>query len=241
VRIPANRPRAESDLRNPEPRAAERAMPRGSTFARQNSSGLMRMRSVGETWNWSPAESLSEGLRAKQLPTAKGSYITRYIACVMPPELKPFGGAFHFFAKGDFKGLVLTMLEEKPMHGYEIMKAIEERFHGFLKPSAGAIYPALRALQSRGLVTVAGEERRKVYRITAKGRTFLRSRQSEIQKRMKAFAAAIGPERASLFEEMRATGRLLGSNIHDVTPVQAKKIRTAMVRTRKEILKILGD
>ena|SRR5438093_7782722 len=159
----------------------------------------------------------------------------------MPPQLKPFGGAFHFFAKGDFKGLVLTMLEEKPMHGYEIMKAIEGRFHGFVKPSSGAIYPALQTLRKRGFVSVAGEERRKVYRITSKGRTYLRSRQAEIQKRMKAFAAAIGPERASLFEEMRTTGRLLGSNIHDVTPAQAKKIRTAMVRTRKEVLQILGE
>src|SRR5439155_18529729 len=56
-----------------------------------------------------------------------------------------FGGFFHFFGKGDFKGLVLHLLEERPMHGYEIIKAIEERYHGFYKPSAGAIYPALRA------------------------------------------------------------------------------------------------
>ncbi len=156
-------------------------------------------------------------------------------------DSKPFGGAFHFFAKGDFKGLVLSMLDEKPMHGYEIMKAIEERFHGFVKPSPGAIYPALQTLHGRGYVSVVGEERRKVYRITAAGRRFLRNRQAEIHRRMKAFESAIGPDRAGLFQEMRATGRLLGTNIHNVTSPQARKIRSVMVRTRKEILRILGE
>jgi len=67
-----------------------------------------------------------------------------------------FGGFFHFFGKGDFKGLVLHLLEERPMHGYEIIKAIEERYHGFYKPSAGAIYPALRALLRKGYLSVSG-------------------------------------------------------------------------------------
>jgi len=67
-----------------------------------------------------------------------------------------FGGYFHFFGKGDFKGLVLHLLEERPMHGYEIIKAIEERYHGFYKPSAGAIYPALRALLRKGYLSVSG-------------------------------------------------------------------------------------
>ncbi|HII41485.1 MAG TPA: PadR family transcriptional regulator, partial [Thermoplasmata archaeon] len=57
-----------------------------------------------------------------------------------------FGGTHHFLAKGDFTGLLLVVLREKPMHGYEVMKALEERFHGFYKPSPGAIYPALRSL-----------------------------------------------------------------------------------------------
>src|SRR5207244_5720050 len=72
-----------------------------------------------------------------------------------------FGGFFHFFGKGDFKGGVPHLLQDAPMHGYEVIKAIEERYHGFYKPSAGAIYPALRALLRKAYLSVSGEERRK--------------------------------------------------------------------------------
>ena len=99
-----------------------------------------------------------------------------------------FGGFFHFFGKGDFKGLVLHLLEERPMHGYEIIKAIEERYHGFYKPSAGAIYPALRALLRKGYLSVSGEERRKTYRITRDGKAYLRSRRKEIEQRFRRYA-----------------------------------------------------
>jgi len=152
-----------------------------------------------------------------------------------------FGGAFHFFAKGDFGSLILHVLEDKPMHGYEIMKAIEERFHGFYKPSPGTIYPALKALHGRGHVGVVGENHRKTYRITTAGKRFLGNERTGIVKRISAFESAVGPERAALFRELRATGKLLGSNIKDVTPAHAKRLRAVMVRMRKEILKILSE
>ena len=152
-----------------------------------------------------------------------------------------FGGAFHFFAKGDFGSLILHVLEDKPMHRYEIMKAIEERFHGFYKPSPGTIYPALKALGRRKYVSIVGENHRKTYRITTGGRRYLRNQRAGIVKRIGAFETAVGPERAALFRELRATGKLLGTNIQNVTPAQAKRLRAVMVRMRKEILKILTE
>jgi DNA-binding PadR family transcriptional regulator len=151
-----------------------------------------------------------------------------------------FGGFFHFFGKGDFKGLVLHLLEEHPMHGYEIIKAIEERYHGFYKPSAGAIYPALTALLRKGYLSVTGEERRKTYRITRDGKAYLRSRRKEIQDRLHAFESAIGPERAALFREFRATGKLLRSNMSEVTPKQANELRRVVVDMRQKVLRILS-
>ncbi len=152
-----------------------------------------------------------------------------------------FGGTFHFLAKGDFSGLLLVVLQEKPMHGYEIMKALEERFHGFYKPSAGAIYPALRALHRRGLVTVAGGERRKTYRITAQGKAYLRGVRKELKSRFAAFEENLGPERAEMFREFRTTGRLLATNMRNVTPEQAKQLRELMVDMRERILKVLAE
>ncbi len=144
-----------------------------------------------------------------------------------------FGGFFHFFGKGDFKGLVLHLLEERPMHGYEIIKAVEERYHGFYKPSAGAIYPALRALLRKGYLSVSGEERRKTYRITREGKAYLRSRRKEIEDRFRAFESAVGPERAALFREFRATGKLL-------RPKQADALRRVVIEMREKALRILS-
>ncbi len=151
-----------------------------------------------------------------------------------------FGGTFHFLAKGDFKGLVLRILEDRPMHGYEIMKAIEERYHGFYKPSAGAIYPALRALLRKGYVSVSGEERRKTYRISRAGKAYLRSRRKEMEKRFEAFEAAVGPERAALFREFRTTGKLLATNMREVTPQQAEELRKLVVQMREKVMRILS-
>ena len=151
-----------------------------------------------------------------------------------------FGGFFHFFGKGDFKGVVLHLLEARPMHGYEIIKALEERYHGFYKPSAGAIYPALRSLLGKGYLSVSGEERRKTYRITAKGKAYLRSRRKEIEDRVRAFETAFGPERAALFREFRSTAKLLRTNMGDVSAKQAEELRKVVAGMREKILRILS-
>lgn len=126
------------------------------------------------------------------------------------------------------------------MHGYEIIKALEERYQGFYKPSPGAIYPALRALLRKGYVSMSGEERRKTYRITREGKAYLRSRRKEIEKRFRAFEAAVGPERAALFREFRTTGKLLATNMRDVTPRQAEALRKLVVAMREKALRILS-
>ncbi len=158
---------------------------------------------------------------------------------MMPRER--FGGSFHFLARGDFAGLVLTVLQEKPMHGYEIMKSLEERFQGLYKPSAGSLYPALKSLLAKGYVTVIGEERRKTYRITAKGQAYLKARHAEVRAHFDAVHKSLGPERTAMFREFRRTGRLIATNVRHVTPEQAKELRTLMAEMRERMLKILAE
>ena len=158
---------------------------------------------------------------------------------MMPRER--FGGSFHFLARGDFAGLVLSVLQEKPMHGYEIMKALEERFHGFYKPSPGSLYPALRSLLGKRYVTVAGGERRKTYRITASGRAYLQSCRGELKAHFEQVQRSLGPERAAMFREFRRTGRMIATNVRNVTPQQAKAIRSVVVEMRERIMQILAD
>jgi len=76
-------------------------------------------------------------------------------------------------ASGDLQLLVLALLADKPRHGYEIIKALEERSKGFYTPSPGMVYPALTYLEEIGYATVAADGARKLYHITASGRRSL--------------------------------------------------------------------
>ncbi len=127
------------------------------------------------------------------------------------------------------------------MHGYEIMKALEERFQGLYKPSPGSLYPALKSLLAKGYVTVTGGERRKTYRITPKGQAHLRGLRTELKTQFEAVQKALGPERTAMFRELRQTGRLIATNVQSVTPKQAKEIRALMLEMRERIITILAE
>lgn len=72
-------------------------------------------------------------------------------------------------ASVDLQLLILGLLAEKPRHGYEIIKALEERSKGFYVPSPGMVYPALTYLEEIGHATVQAEGTRKLYQITTAG------------------------------------------------------------------------
>jgi DNA-binding PadR family transcriptional regulator len=78
------------------------------------------------------------------------------------------------FAHGDLRLVILHLIAEKPRHGYEIIKAIEEQVGGSYSPSPGVIYPTLTLLDELGYVTVStGDGAKKLHEITAEGRAFL--------------------------------------------------------------------
>lgn len=65
--------------------------------------------------------------------------------------------------------IVLKIIKDKPIHGYEIMKTVELLSKGHWTPSAGSIYPILESLESKGFVQSEEADRRKVYSITPAG------------------------------------------------------------------------
>jgi DNA-binding PadR family transcriptional regulator len=89
------------------------------------------------------------------------------------------GFGWHGFRAGrklggdDLQLVVLALLADKPYHGYEIMKALEERSGGFYSPSPGMVYPALTYLEEIGYASVEAEGAKKLYRITEEGRAHL--------------------------------------------------------------------
>jgi DNA-binding PadR family transcriptional regulator len=84
------------------------------------------------------------------------------------------------FAHGHLRLYLLSLLDEQPQHGYELIQALGERFGGTYVPSAGTIYPRLAKLQEEGLVTKESDGRRTVYAITDAGRAELAARGDEL-------------------------------------------------------------
>jgi DNA-binding PadR family transcriptional regulator len=84
------------------------------------------------------------------------------------------------FSHGSLRLYLLSLLDESPRHGYELIQALTERFGGTYSPSAGTIYPRLAKLEEEGLVTKATEGRKTVYAITDAGRAELAARRPEL-------------------------------------------------------------
>ena len=78
-----------------------------------------------------------------------------------------------FFESGEIKFVILRLLKEKPRHGYEVIKALEERMGGCYTPSAGTVYPTLQLLEDEGYVRAVETDGKKVYHVTPEGERFL--------------------------------------------------------------------
>ena len=84
------------------------------------------------------------------------------------------GRARRVFDQGDLRYVLLQLIADKPSHGYELIKAIEEKFGGTYSPSPGIVYPTLTLLEELGYARIAAETGgRKLYSITDEGTAFL--------------------------------------------------------------------
>jgi DNA-binding PadR family transcriptional regulator len=83
--------------------------------------------------------------------------------------------------QGDLKLVILRLLEEKPRHGYEIIKELEMRSAGAYSPSPGTVYPTLTLLEDMGFARAVPEEGgKKIYEITDEGRKHLAENSSTV-------------------------------------------------------------
>jgi DNA-binding PadR family transcriptional regulator len=86
------------------------------------------------------------------------------------------------FEQGDLKYVILQLLDEKPRHGYEIIKELEERFGGAYSPSPGTVYPTLTMLEDLGYARATQEEGgKKIYEITPEGKAYLEQNKSTVE------------------------------------------------------------
>jgi DNA-binding PadR family transcriptional regulator len=91
------------------------------------------------------------------------------------------GRGGRMFEQGDLKLVILRLLEEKPRHGYEIIKELETRSAGTYSPSPGTVYPTLTMLEDMGYARGVPEESgKKIYEITEDGRRHLAENSSTV-------------------------------------------------------------
>lgn len=107
------------------------------------------------------------------------------------------------FSHGRLRLYLLKLLAEGPKHGYELIRLLENRFHGLYAPSAGTIYPRLARLEADGLVTHTAAGGRKVYGITDSGRAELASRADELAQ-LEAEIHSSAADLAALAEQVEA-------------------------------------
>jgi len=110
------------------------------------------------------------------------------------------GGGFGFDDEGGPRGrklssddlqlLLLALIDEQPSHGYELIKALEQRSNGFYVPSPGMMYPALACLEDQGYVTIELEGNRKRYALSDEGRAQLEAKRNHVDLMLAKLAAA---------------------------------------------------
>lgn len=165
----------------------------------------------------------------------------------------PFGrgeGGGRFFGRGDMKFALLELLRERPMYGYEMIKALEEKSGGFYTPSPGSIYPTLQMLEERGFVTSEERDGKKVYQITEVGRALLDERPQQefagppwMRHRHGHEGQPRGPrpEMQALRLEAMEVARLFAiagrGAISD--PEKVASLRSIIERTRKELTEMI--
>ena len=151
------------------------------------------------------------------------------------------------FARGDLKYVILDLLKDKPAHGYEIIRALEERFRGWYSPSAGAVYPTLQLLEDLGYVTATQRDGKKVYAITEAGRAFLAEHRQSVDAIWGRAHGGRGPDMGEVFDELRDEfrnfARMFGPRIRAGRVDQDKwrRIRAVIVRAMREIEAILEE
>ncbi len=145
------------------------------------------------------------------------------------------------FERGDLKFVILRLVSEKPMHGYEVMRAMEEESRGCYKASPGSVYPTLQMLEDEGYVRCREEDGKKVYKITEEGRGYLDDHGDvvdEIFERVRSFADRFwGKDTRHLsaaFSRL-AQSTFEGAFAWEAGPEALRKMADALDRAKKEM------
>jgi DNA-binding PadR family transcriptional regulator len=148
-----------------------------------------------------------------------------------------------FFEFGEVRLALLSLLQEGPKHGYQLIKEMTERSGGVYRASAGTVYPTLQQLEDEGLVQSNTEEGRRIYRLTPEGSNELEREQETVERIWKRaerwgdWGESAGPESFTFF---RPLGRLVKATFRAAKwaagdPEREERLTKILEQTRRSL------
>lgn len=146
-----------------------------------------------------------------------------------------------FFRQGEVRLALLSLIDDGPAHGYELMKRLEERSGGMYKASAGTVYPVLQQLEDEDLIRAKEDDGKKVYHLTDQGSEELHRHEEQVERiwkragGWKEWGAHMGPETAEIWGTW---GRLTKAAFKAAARSdfeETEKVRKILDRARKEL------
>jgi DNA-binding PadR family transcriptional regulator len=138
------------------------------------------------------------------------------------------------------RAAILALLDERPMHGYQLIREIGERTAGVWRPSPGSVYPALQQLEDEGLVVIEKTEGRKVARLTEAGRAHVEEHRDELGG---VWEAAMGGVDEGMFELRNLSGQVFAAAMHvafEGTDAQGVEARKVLADAKRRLYGILS-
>jgi DNA-binding PadR family transcriptional regulator len=141
--------------------------------------------------------------------------------------------------RGDIRTAILAALMQEPMHGYQIIQAIEARTAGAWKPSPGSIYPTLQLLADEGLISGEQVGERKVYSLTDSGRAV--AEESADGPLPGEPRHGMDPARMALPKAGAKLAQAAGQVMHNGTPEQAERAVAILDDARRKLYALLAE
>jgi DNA-binding PadR family transcriptional regulator len=140
--------------------------------------------------------------------------------------------------RGNVRLAILSALQDRPMHGYQVIQELERRTDGRWRPSAGSVYPTLQLLEDEGLVTSEELEGRRTYSLTDAGRQTAEEHPLNADGGLDADVAGGGP---NLGRELRSVAQA-STQIERIGSAEAQKAANdILVDARRRLYRLLAD
>jgi DNA-binding PadR family transcriptional regulator len=159
-----------------------------------------------------------------------------------PPKFRGPGGRGPRVRRGDVRAAILDLLSEgQSWNGYQIIQEISERTQGVWRPSAGSVYPALQQLEDEGLITAAGEDRRRNYTLTDEGRAYVEAHRDELRAAWDAVTGSVDDAVVQMHNLSRTVAMATVQVAQAGSPAQVQQASKILADTRKALYRILAS